>query len=211
MARYTEPVCKLCRREGMKLFLKGERCMSPKCAMERRAYAPGMHGRQGQFRQRPSDYGMQLREKQRARRIYGVLERQFRRYFEMALRMRGQTGANLLSILERRLDNVIYRLGFADSRAQARQLVTHGHFFVNGHRLSIPSALVKAGDVIQVREASQQNDYFRNLREILQHRTVPAWLSLNPDTMSAQVLAVPTRDQIEVPLAEQLIVEYYSR
>lgn len=211
MARYIESVCKQCRREGMKLFLKGERCLSPKCAIERRAYAPGMHGRSGQFRRRPSDYGAQLREKQRARRIYGVLERQFRRYYEMALRTRGQTGANLLSILERRLDNVIYRLGFADSRAQARQLILHGHFSVNGRKTNIPSALVKAGDVIEVRESRKQNGYFRDLREVLEHRSIPDWLSLDAEQMRGSIMALPTREQIDVPLAEQLIVEYYSR
>jgi small subunit ribosomal protein S4 len=211
MARYTDSVCKLCRREGMKLFLKGERCMSPKCAFERRGYAPGMHGKQAQFRQRASDYGLQLREKQRARRIYGVFERQFRRYFDIALRGRGQTGSNLLAILESRFDNVIYRLGFAESRAQARQLIQHNHFELNGRRLNIPSALVAAGDVIVVREASKQNGYFQDLRTILEHRSVPEWLRLDSAEMSGTVLAIPSREQIDVPLSEQLIVEYYSR
>jgi len=211
MARYTDSVCKQCRREGMKLFLKGERCMTPKCAFERRGYAPGLHGKQAQFRQRTSDYGQQLREKQRARRIYGVLERQFRRYFDIALRSRGQTGANLLSILETRFDNVVYRLGFADSRAQARHLIQHNHFELNGQRLNIPSALVKAGDVITVRESSKQNGYFRDLTDTLEHRSVPDWLSLNPAEMSGKVVAIPTREQIDVPLSEQLIVEFYSR
>ena len=211
MARYHEAVCKLCRREGMKLFLKGERCLSPKCAMERRAYPPGMHGRQSQFRRRESDYGHQLREKQRARRIYGVLERQFRRYYKLAVRSRGQTGANLLTILERRLDNVVYRLGFADSRAQARQLVNHGHFDLNGRKTNTPSALVSMGDEIQVREISRRNSYFRGLAEVLEHRSVPEWLSLNASEMSGGVVALPSRAQIEVPLQEQLIVEFYSR
>ncbi len=211
MARYTGPVCKLCRREGMKLFLKGERCMTPKCAMERRGFAPGMHGRQEQFRQRMSDYGLQLREKQRARRIYGVLERQLRRYFEIAQRSRGQTGANLLCLLESRFDNVIYRLGFADSRAQARQLIVHGHFLVNGRRQNVPSALVKPNDVIQVHESSRRNAYFRALSQVLEHRSVPAWLSLDAAEMRGTVLALPTREQIDVPLNEQLIVEFYSR
>ena len=211
MARYTGSVCKLCRREGMKLFLKGERCSSPKCAMERRAYVPGMHGRRVQYRRRVSAYGQQLREKQRARRIYGVLERQFRRYYGLAARSRGRTGASLLGILERRLDNVVYRLGFADSRAQARQLVSHGHFELNGSKLDVASALVSAGDVIRVRESSRQNGYFRGLREILEHRSVPDWLSLNPEAMSGTVVGLPTRKQIDVPLAEQLIVAYYSR
>jgi len=211
MARYTGSVCKLCRREGMKLFLKGERCLSPKCAMERHAYAPGMHGRQSQFRRRVSDYGKQLREKQRARRIYGVLERQFRRYYEMARRTRGQTGAELLSILERRLDNVVYRLGFGDSRPQARQLVSHGHFEVNGRKANIPSALLKAGDQVRVRESSRENGHFRGLTEVLEHRSVPEWLNLNAGEMSGSVISLPRRDQVNVSLAEQLIVEYYSR
>jgi small subunit ribosomal protein S4 len=211
MARYTDSVCKRCRREGMKLFLKGERCLSVKCAMERRAYIPGEHGKQAQFRQRTSDYGLQLREKQRARHIYGVLERQFRRYFDIALRARGQTGANLLSILERRCDNVVYRLGMADSRAQARQLVNHGHFEVNGHKMDIPSALVQVGDEIRVRESSQQNGYFKGLREVLEHRSVPDWLSFDVAELKARVVALPTRDQIDLPVNEQLIVEYYSR
>jgi small subunit ribosomal protein S4 len=195
----------------MKLFLKGERCMSSKCAMERRAFVPGMHGRTGQFRRQVSDYGQQLREKQRARRIYGVLERQFRRYYEDALRTRGQTGANLLAYLERRLDNVVYRLGFADSRAQARQMVTHGHFEVNGRRLDIPSALVDAGDVVRVQDASRRNGHFQGLGEVLEHRTPPVWLVLNAADMAGTVATLPTREQIEAPLNEQLIVEYYSR
>lgn len=211
MARYLGSVCKLCRREGMKLFLKGERCMGPKCAMERRAYIPGQHGKSEQFRQRMSDYGQQLREKQRARRIYGVMEAQFRRYYEIAQRLRGQTGANLLVILESRLDNVVYRLGFADSRNQARQLVLHGHFHLNGKRLDIPSALVEAGDVIVVTDPSKQNGYFRDLKEVLEHRSVPEWLSLNAADMVGTVVSLPTREQLDVPLNEQLIVEYYSR
>ena len=211
MARYRDSVCKLCRREGMKLFLKGERCLSPKCAMERRAYPPGMHGRRRTFRRQPSDYGQQLREKQRARRIYGVFERQFRRYYGLAERTRGQTGANLLSILERRFDNVVYRLGFADSRAQARQLVSHGHFDLNGRKTNIPSALVSLGDQVSVRERSRKNGYFRELGEILEHRTVSDWLTLNSAEMTGTVNALPTRAQIDVPLSEQLIVEYYSR
>ena len=211
MARYTGSVCKLCRREGMKLFLKGERCSSPKCVLERRSYAPGMHGRQAQYRRRVSDYGRQLREKQRVRRIYGVLERQFRRYFEMARRTRGRTGAELLCILERRLDNVVYRLGLGDSRAQARQLVSHGHFEVNGRKLNIPSALVKAGDEVRVRGSSRHNGHFLGLAEILEHRSVPEWLSLNASEMSGTVVSLPKREQIDVPVDEQLIVAYYSR
>ncbi len=211
MARYRDSVCKQCRREGMKLFLKGSRCLSPKCAMEKRAYAPGDHGRQAQFRRQVSDYGQQLREKQRLRRIYGVLEQQFRRYYELAERMRGQTGANLVTILERRLDNVVYRLGLAESRAQARQLVSHGHIDLNGRRTDASSALVSVGDIVAVREGSRGNAYFSELREILEHQNVPAWLSLNVEEMSAVVNALPTRESIDIPVNEQLVVEYYSR
>ncbi|MFO7917431.1 MAG: 30S ribosomal protein S4 [Anaerolineae bacterium] len=210
MARDRGPSCKLCRREGRKLFLKGERCFSDKCAIERRGYPPGMHGRQGRF-QRESDYGEQLRQKQAAKRVYGVRERQFRRYYERAERIRGRTGGALMSILERRMDNVVYRLGFADSRAQARQLVAHGHFNLNGRRLSVPSALVDAGDEISVRESSRNNGYFSGLTEILEHRSVPEWLSLDAANMSGTVLSLPTREQIDTPVEEQLIVEYYSR
>lgn len=211
MARYTGSVCKLCRREGMKLFLKGERCMSDKCAMERRAYAPGAHGRTGNFRRQVSDYGQQLREKQRLRRIYGVLEAQFRRYYGLALSSRGQTGANLITILERRLDNVVYRLGLGDSRSQARQFVLHGHITVNGKKLNIPSALVEAGDVIAVAEKSRGNGHFQGLTEVLEHQNVPVWLVLDPAGMRGTVATLPTRDQIEIPINEQLIVEFYSR
>lgn len=211
MARYRDSVCKQCRREGMKLFLKGSRCLSPKCAMEKRAYAPGDHGRQAQFRRQVSDYGQQLREKQRLRRIYGVLEQQFRRYYELAERMRGQTGANLVTILERRLDNVVYRLGLAESRAQARQLVSHGHIDLNGRRTDASSALVSVGDIVAVREGSRGNAYFSELREILEHQNVPAWLSLNVEEMSAVVNVLPTRESIDIPVNEQLVVEYYSR
>jgi small subunit ribosomal protein S4 len=211
MARYTGPVCKLCRREGQKLFLKGERCFTPKCALERRAYAPGMHGRQAQFRRRGSEYGLQLREKQKARRIYGVLERQFRRYFKEAERRKGLTGVHLLIILESRLDNVVYRLGFADSRAQARQLVRHGHFDINGRKTNIPSFLVKAGDVIAVRERSKNLAYFRDLSAVMEHKVVPEWLSLDIPEMEGRVLTLPTPEDIDSSLNEPLIVEYYSR
>jgi small subunit ribosomal protein S4 len=211
MARYTGPACKLCRREGEKLLLKGERCFTPKCAMERRAYAPGMHGRQAQFRRKESDYSLQLREKQKARRIYGVLERQFRRYFKEAERRKGLTGVNLLVILESRLDNVVYRLGFADSRAQARQLVRHGHFDVNGRKTNIPSFLVKGGDVIAVRERSKNLAYFRDLGTVMEHRVVPEWLNLDIPKMEGRVLSFPAREDIDASLNEQLIVEYYSR
>lgn len=211
MARYTGSVCKLCRREGMKLFLKGERCTSSKCAMEKRAYAPGAHGRSRSFRRQESDYGQQLREKQRLRRIYGVLERQFRRYFGIAVSSRGQTGANLLTLLERRLDNVVYRLGFAESRSQARQLVNHGHFDLNGKKTNIPSALVSAGDVVSVREKSRHNGYFQGIGEMLEHHSAPAWLSVGAANLSGTVVSLPTREQVEVPVNEQLIVEFYSR
>ena len=210
MARYTGPVCKLCRREGEKLFLKGERCFSRKCSFEKRSYPPGWYGRRAQFRRKVSEFALQLRAKQRARRIYGVLERQFRRYFRMAERQPGMTGPNLLTILESRLDNVVYRLGFADSRNQARQLVLHGHFELNGKKVNVPSMLVKAGDVISVRETSRGLAYFRGLTEKLEQASAPEWLSLNPQSQSGQVLSLPTREQIDVPLTEQLIVEYYS-
>lgn len=210
MARYIRPVCKLCRREGEKLFLKGERCFSKKCAFEVRPYPPGEHGRRGRFRRKVSDFGLRLREKQKARRIYGILERQFRRYFRLAEKQPGMTGANLLCLLERRLDNVVYRLGFADSRAQARQLVRHGHFEVDGQRADIPSILVNAGSRISVREQSRRNGYFRGIAEKLERVTVPEWLSLDAQNLTGQVLSLPTREQIDVPLTEQLIVEFYS-
>ena len=211
MARYNEAVCKLCRREGEKLFLKGERCYSPKCAFERRPYAPGSHGRDAQFRRKVSDYGLQLRAKQKTRRVYGVLERQFRRYFREAEQRRGLTGTNLLIILESRLDNVVYRLGFATSRAQARQLVRHGHMEVNGKKVDIPSYLVRPGDVIRVRPNRRQNAYFRDLALDLEHRPVPEWLSRDDEAMSGRVMALPERKDIDVAINEQLIVEYYSR
>ena len=213
MARYTGPVCKLCRREGEKLFLKGTRCFSPKCPFERkRGYPPGEHGWVARFRRRrQSDYARQLREKQKAKRIYGILERQMRRFYGMAERLPGVTGDNLLTLLERRLDNVVYRLGFADSRAQARQLVTHGHFSVNGRRLKVPSYLVKPEDEISVREASRRRTYFKNIAEDLDDGAVPDWLSLDSRSMTGRMLRDPARDEIESLLSEQLIVEYYSR
>lgn len=212
MARYTGPVCRLCRREGEKLFLKGARCMTPKCAIERRAYPPGQHGKENSFRRgRASDYLLQLREKQKARRIYGVLERQFSRYFERAERRTGLTGTNLLVMLESRLDNVLYRLGLADSRAHARQIVNHGHIVLNGHKTDIPSALVAAGDTITIRPESSKLSYFKMRRQILDERRVPRWLSLDANSMSVKILQLPTRDDIDVSLNEQLIVEYYSR
>ncbi|MFQ6099857.1 MAG: 30S ribosomal protein S4 [Anaerolineae bacterium] len=213
MARYTGPVCKLCRREGEKLFLKGERCLSPKCPFElERGYPPGEHGRLTRFRRRrESDYALQLREKQKVRRIYGVLERQFRRYFREAERRPGLTGENLLILLESRLDNVIYRLGFADSRPQARQLVQHGHFVVNGRRTNIPSYLVRSQDTITVREGSRKRTYFKERAERLDEGAVPNWLSLDAKMMTARVLKSPAREDIEAALNEQLVVEYYSR
>jgi len=213
MARYNGPVCRLCRREGEKLFLKGARCMSPKCAFERRSYPPGQHGKDAQFRRgRGSDYSLQLREKQKARRIYGILERQFRRYFRDALRRPGLTGANLLAILETRLDNVIFRMGFADSRNHARLLVQHGHFAVNGRRTNIPSFLVRPGDVITVREGSRVRSYFKELRSYMEDRpAAPEWLDVNGAAMTGTVLRQPERRDIDLPLNEQLIVEYYSR
>ena len=212
MARYIGPACKLCRREGMKLYLKGEKCYSDKCPFERRSYPPGQHGKESSFRRRKeSDYAMQLREKQKVRRIYGVLERQFRRYFREAERLSGMTGENLLILLERRLDNVVYRLGLADSRAQARQLVQHGHITVNGRKTNIPSFSVRPGDVIAVRPESRRKRYFKDRKEMLGKRAVPAWLSFDEEKMEGRVVLMPTRQEIDVPVQEQLIVEFYSR
>ncbi len=209
MARYTDPVCRLCRREGVKLYLKGERCYTDKCAIDRRGYAPGQHG-QGRSK-RASEYGMQLREKQKARRIYGVLERQFEAYYEEAARRKGITGDTLLQILESRLDNVVYRLGFAGSRPEARQLVKHGHFAVNGRRVDIPSYLVRVNDVITVREKSVSSPKFKEILEAAEGKTVVSWLSRDLENRSGTVLRVPVREEIDSPVAEQLIIEYYSR
>lgn len=211
MANYTDAVCRLCRREGQKLFLKGDRCLSPKCAIEKRNYPPGDHGKKATFRRKVSEYGLQLREKQKARRIYGVMERQFRRYFENADRQKGMTGTTLLTMLESRLDNVVYRLGFADSRSQARQLVRHGHFDVNGRKTNVPSFLMSVGDVVQVRANSQNKAYFKDRSQIMQSNRTPGWLSLNLMNLSGSVQNEPGREDIEIPLNEQLIVEYYSR
>ena len=211
MARYKDAVCKLCRREGEKLFLKGERCTSPKCALERRPYAPGSHGRRSQFRRRESNYALQLRAKQKARRVYGVLERQFRRYFREAERLRGLTGTNLLVILESRLDNVVYRFGFAMSRPQARQIVRHGHVEVNGGKVNIPSYLVKPGDVVAIRPTSRKKGMIQDIALDLEHRAVPDWLSRDEQALSGRVLSMPQRGDIDVAIDEQLIVEYYSR
>lgn len=212
MARYTGPVCRLCRREGEKLFLKGSRCLTPKCSFERRSYPPGQHGREKQFRRgRASDYLLQLREKQKARRVYGVMERQFSRYFSRAEQQVGLTGTNLLTLLERRLDNVIYRLGIASSRAQARQLVTHGHIMLNGRKTNVASAMVSPGDALSIRSESMGRTYFKVLRQEMDDRRVPRWLSVDVDNLSANVLHMPAREDIDVSLNEQLIVEYYSR
>ncbi len=211
MARYRGPVCRLCRREGVKLYLKGQKCYSPKCPIEKRNYPPGMHGPKQRYRRKMSDYGLQLREKQKVRRIYGVLERQFRRYFREAQRQPGMTGENLLRLLERRLDNVVYRMGFADSRAQARQLVSHGHFMVNGRRTNIPSYLVKPGDVISVRPESRKREYFKYLPELMAGKQVVEWLEVNPDELTGRVVSLPERHQIDIPVNEQLVVEFYSR
>lgn len=205
MARYTGAVCKLCRREGKKLFLKGERCTSSKCSLERRSYAPGQHG---QGRKKLTEYGLQLRAKQTARRYYGLSESQFRKYFMMAVRHDGVTGDNLLRICESRLDNVVYSLGWATSRAEARQLVTHGHFLVNGKRVDIPSYLCKAGDVVAIKKGSLDSDKFKAILE--KTGTIPAWLETGDDN-TAKIVALPTREQIDVPVEEHLIVEFYSR
>ena len=217
MAKNIGPVCKLCRREGEKLYLKGERCFTPKCAFERRAFAPGQHGRTAgrgggpSSTGRASDFARQLRAKQKARRVYGVLERQFRRYYDTAITRRGLTGLNLLQILESRLDNVVFRLGFASSRAQARLLVTHGHFIVNGRRTDVPSMLLSDGDVVAVREGSGKLSYFKELGAYAEKRNAPAWLSRDLKGMSGSVSRMPERAEIDGSLDEQLIVEYYSR
>jgi len=216
MSKHIGPVCKLCRREGEKLYLKGDRCFTQKCAFERRSFAPGQHGRTGSRSGgnrsgRESDYLRQLRAKQRARRVYGILERQFRRYYEVALQRRGLTGLNLLQILESRLDNVVYRLGYASSRAQARLLVTHGHFTVNGRRTDVPSMLLKEGDTVDVREGSRGLEYFKILADSVEARTSPSWLNRNSKQLSGIVQRLPERAEIDGSLNEQLIVEYYSR
>ncbi|MDR3552608.1 MAG: 30S ribosomal protein S4 [Clostridia bacterium] len=208
MARYTDAVCKLCRREGQKLFLKGERCYTNKCAVGRRSYAPGQHG---QDRKKTSEYGIQLRAKQKARRYYGVLERQFSRYFEMAAKKPGMTGENLLRLLETRLDNVVYRLGLASSHAEARQLVRHGHFTVNGRKVNIPSFLAKAGDVIEIKESSRGSDKFKAVIDANSSRPIPKWLDLDRNTLQARVVSLPSREDIDLNVEEHLIVEYYSK
>lgn len=207
MARYTEAVCRLCRREGQKLFLKGDRCYT-KCSLDKRPYPPGQHG---QGRKKLSEYGMQQREKQKTRRYYGVLESQFRKYFDMAERQKGETGTNLLRILETRLDNTVYRLGFAMSRPEARQLVRHGHFTVNGKKVNIPSYLVSQGDVIELKHESRSLDKFKVVIEANSARTAPKWLDLDPNTMTARVTGMPEKDDIDLPIEEHFIVELYSK
>lgn len=208
MARYTDASCKLCRREGMKLFLKGERCYSNKCSVGRRPYAPGQHGAQ---KKKLSEYGIQLREKQKAKRFYGVLESQFRKYFEIANRKKGVTGENLLQLLESRLDNVVYRMGFGTTRAEARQLVTHGHFDVNGRRVNIPSYLVKVGDEISVREDSKKSPRFKDILEVTGSKVVPKWLEVDQENLKGKVVALPSREDIDLNVQEHLIVELYSK
>ncbi len=212
MARYTDSVCKLCRREGEKLYLKGARCFSPKCAFEKRGFAPGQHGKTRQGRtERESDYARQLRAKQRARRVYGIMERQFRRYFSIALNQRGVTGTNLLQTLELRLDNVVFRMGLAENRSQARQLVNHGHFKLNGRRADIPSMILQPGDTITVSETAKSRTFFKELPDISEKRNCAAWLDRDVKSLSGRVLRLPERAEIDGSLNEQLIVEYYSR
>jgi len=208
MARYTDAVCRLCRRENQKLFLKGDRCYTDKCAADRRAYPPGQHG---QGRTKTSEYGLQLREKQKTKRYYGILESQFRGYFDMASKRKGKTGENLLAILESRLDNTVYRLGFAMSRAEARQLVLHEHFLVNGRKVNIPSFLVKPGMIISLKEKSRSLDKFKSTIEANAFRQPPKWLEYDANSLVAKVIALPLRDDIDLPVEEQLIVELYSK
>ncbi|NLN48547.1 MAG: 30S ribosomal protein S4 [Clostridiales bacterium] len=208
MARYTGAVCRLCRREGMKLYLKGDRCYTDKCAIARRNYAPGQHG---QGRKKTSNYGLQLREKQKVRRIYGILEKQFRLYFVKAEKMKGVTGENLLSLLEKRLDNVVYRMGFGESRAESRQLVRHGHFTVNGKKVDIPSFQVSLNDLIAVKANSKSTEKFKELAEAAEAKNPPQWLSVNAEMMEARVISLPTREDIDMPIEEHLIVELYSK
>jgi small subunit ribosomal protein S4 len=209
MARYIGPVCRLCRREDMKLFLKGERCYTDKCGYERRSYPPGQHGQAR--RRRRSDYGEQLREKQKVKRIYGVAEKQFRGYYFKASRMKGVTGDNLIQLLERRLDNAVYRMGFVSDHAEARQLVRHGHFTINGRKVNIPSYLVRANDVIEVRERSQKMTRIIEALGVVERRGVPSWISLEADSFKATVKALPARDDVTMPIREHLIIELYSK
>lgn len=206
MARYTGPSCRICRREGTKLFLKGDRCYTDKCSVSKREYAPGQHGQQ---RKKVSEYGLQLREKQKTRKFYGVLESQFRKYFEMAVKRKGITGENLLQILETRLDNVVYRIGYANSRAEARQLVRHAHFLLNGKKVNIPSLLVSAGDVIEVREKSKDIPSIKAMGEVT--RSIPKWLDVDTNSFTGKIVAMPTREEVDLPVKEHYIVELYSK
>jgi len=208
MARYTDASCRFCRREGQKLFLKGEKCYTKKCAMEKRPYAPGQHG---QMKKKQSEYGVQLREKQKAKRFYGVLERQFSKYFDMAVKRHGVTGTNLLQILESRLDNVVYRLGMGTSRAEARQLVLHAHFTVNGKKVNIPSYLVKPGDVVALKSKSRSLEKFKSILEVTGSKVVPQWLDFDEDNMTGKVISLPAREDVDVQVSEHLIVELYSK
>ena len=208
MARYTGPACKLCRREGKKLYLKGERCTSGKCALERRSTAPGQHGA---AKKKMGEYGVQLREKQATRRYYGVLEKQFKNYYEEAARKEGMTGENLLILLERRLDNVVYRMGLAESHKEARQLVLHAHFTLNGKKVNVPSILVKPGDVVAVKETSRDSAKFKALAEALETKTAPKWIDLDKATLTGKVVSFPAREDIDFDFNEQLIVELYSK
>lgn len=208
MARYTGPSCRLCRRQNMELYLKGERCYTDKCSIKRRSYPPGQHG---QLRSKISDYGMQLREKQKVRRIYGILEKQFRGYFAEAERMKGVTGENLLTLLERRLDNIIYRLGFASSRTEARQLVRHCHFKLNGRKVNIPSIQCKIGDVLELREKSRKIESINDALDAVVRRGLPQWLELEKDAFKGLIKAMPIREDIALPIQEQLVVELYSK
>jgi small subunit ribosomal protein S4 len=208
MARYTGPVCRLCRREGTKLFLKGERCLTGKCALDRRSTAPGQHGAANK---KMREYGLQMREKQKTKRYYGILEKQFVNYFEEADRKEGMTGENLICLIERRLDNVVYRMGFAASHKEARQLVLHGHFTVNGKKVNIPSLIIKAGDVISVKEASRDSVKFKALAEAAANANAPKWLEVKAEAMTATVLTLPAREDVDFDFNEQLIVELYSK
>lgn len=208
MARYTGASCRLCRREGQKLFLKGERCYGGKCALSRRAYAPGQHGA---AKKKLSEYGVQLREKQKAKRFYGILESQFRKYFEIADSKKGITGEVLLQLLETRLDNVVYRMGFGTTRAESRQLVTHGHFEINGKRVNIPSYLTKVGEAIEVCEKSRKSPRFKEILDITGSKVVPKWIEVDQENLKGRVVALPARDDVDLPVQEHLIVELYSK
>ncbi|MEA4890964.1 MAG: 30S ribosomal protein S4 [Peptococcaceae bacterium] len=208
MARYTGPVCRLCRREGMKLFLKGDRCYTKKCAIEKGRVTPGQHG---QSRKKATEYGIQLREKQKTKRIYGMMESQFKLTFNRAERQKGVVGENFLVLLERRLDNVIYRLGLASSRSEARQLVRHNHYTLNGHKANIPSEMVKAGDIIAVKAKSKDSAKFKEIKELAAAKTIPSWLELDAENLTGKVVALPDRQSIDIPVEEHLIVELYSR